>query len=460
MKHLPDDTIAAIATPIGEGALSIIRVSGPQALEISDSVFRGRRQLASSNGFTVHHGRIFDAEGHTIDDVLATVFRMPHSYTGENSAEISCHGGLLVTHRVLDAIIAAGARRAEPGEFTRRAFLNGRMDLSQAEAVADLIAARSSRAHTISLEQLSGRLAGRLGEIRTSLLDLCSLLEIELDFSEEGIDIVSREEVQQRIERSLEILDNMCSTYRAGRVFREGVSVVLAGRPNSGKSSLFNALLSEDRAIVTHIPGTTRDSLEESISLRGILFRLTDTAGLRTSSDIVESAGISRTLSRVQSADIVILLVDATEEYRPEEILADLGQIKGSQHILVALNKSDILDRKPEAVKWPDGLEPVLISAMTHAGLEELKSRLLSMIPGSRSVSEDSVLITNQRHVEALRRASRSLSIALESTRSGDTNEFVAFDIREAMDSLAEITGEITSEEILDSIFSRFCIGK
>lgn len=460
MKHLPDDTIAAIATPIGEGALSIIRVSGPKALEISDRVFRGRHLLAESSGFTVHHGRIVDAEGCTADEVLATVFRAPHSYTGETAAEFSCHGGLLVTHRVLDAVIAAGARQAAPGEFTRRAFLNGKMDLSQAEAVADLIAARSSRAHMISLEQLGGRLAGRLGEIRAGLLDLCSLLEIELDFSEEGIDIVTCEEVCSRIQKSLERLRQMSSTFEAGRVFREGVSVVLAGRPNSGKSSLFNALLSEDRAIVTHVPGTTRDALEESISLSGILFRLTDTAGIRASDDVVESAGISRSRSKIQSADIVVLLVDATQEVNPEEIFAELGPLAPNQNMLVALNKSDILGQDRVPGVWPEHVRPVLISAKTHAGLEELKQRLLSVIPQSQSAAEESVHIANRRHFEALGKAANSLSIALASARSGATSEFVAFDIREAMEFLAEITGEVTSEEILDSIFSRFCIGK
>ena len=305
------DTIAAVATPPGEGAIAVIRISGPDAIAIGGSIFRARSPLASSPGFTLHHGLIVGTDGREVDEGLAAVFRAPRSYSGEDTVEISCHGGLFVTGAVLNVVLAAGARRADPGEFTRRAYLNGKMDLSRAEAVASLISSGSERAHRASLAQLQGRLAGAVEELRSELSRLCALLEIDLDFSEEGISVVGRAEIERSIRQVKERVERLAHSFRAGKIYRDGVSVVIVGPPNAGKSSLFNALLKESRAIVTPIAGTTRDYLEESLMLEGILFRITDTAGLRKSGDPIESEGIARTMKSIEGADVVIVVADA-----------------------------------------------------------------------------------------------------------------------------------------------------
>ncbi len=344
MKHRADDTIAAIATPLGQGAISVVRVSGPEAVAIADRLFCGKNRLVSVPGFTVHHGFILNAGGRRVDEVLATVFRRPHSYTGEDAVEFSCHGGIYVTHCVLEAVLDRGARMADPGEFTKRAFLNGRIDLSQAEAVADLITARSSRAHRSSMEQLEGKLRAQVVELRSRLMDLCSLLEIEIDFSEEGIALISREDVATRVHRIRNLLDLMISSFESGRVYREGVCVAIVGKPNAGKSSLFNSLLQEDRAIVTPIPGTTRDSLEESLLIEGLLFRLLDTAGLRQAADIVESEGVARSRSVMKGADVVVLVVDSTESLDRTDAMGSLEGLESQQGLIIAFNKIDLLE--------------------------------------------------------------------------------------------------------------------
>ncbi len=464
MKFRDDDTIAAIATPVGVGGISVIRISGPGALDVADRVFRGAKHLCDMPGYSVLLGRIVDGSGRLVDEALATVFREPHSYTGEDAVEISCHGGILVTHAVLDAVLHAGARQAGPGEFTKRAFLNGRIDLAQAEAVSDLIAAQSSRAQATSLEQLEGKLGERISGIRTLMVDLCALLEIDLDFTEEGLDLVSRQEVNQRIDQADALLTEMSDSFAFGRIEREGVRVVLAGKPNAGKSSLFNALLREDRAIVTEVPGTTRDVLEENITLSGLLFRLMDTAGLRDAVDIPEQEGVRRTRSRAQHADILIIVVDVTECRDTREACAAISLPESVQNVLVVFNKRDLLNGSgPPNVDFGKGAIPcaqLSVSATTGDGLNELRKRLIDLALGDRGLANTSVHVTNRRHWEALTRARSSLSIARESLKRGETNEFVAFDLREAIEALSEITGEVTNEEILNNIFSRFCIGK
>ena len=460
---LPDhDTIAAIATPQGEGALSIIRLSGPDALGVADRVFRGAERILDVPAYTVHYGRVVDAGGRTVDETLATVFRGPRSFTGEDSVEFGCHGGVLVTHAVLEAVLGAGARQAEPGEFTRRAFLNGRIDLAQAEAVADLIAATSRRAHAVSLEQLHGKLGERVKAVRTSLVDLCSLLEIDLDFAEEGLEVISKREVEQRIRETHRSLSAMVESFELGRICREGVSVVLTGRPNAGKSSLFNALLKEDRAIVTPVPGTTRDALEENITIAGLLFRLTDTAGLREPTDVVEAEGVKRTAQRVAAADIVLHVVDASLAKAVQEKDEALGS--ENRLVVVAMNKSDLLSQSqradPALAGSTGSRQTVLVSATTGSGLENLRTALAQVTIANRGVGEGGVLVTNVRHKEALSRARDGIRLALDSLDGGATNEFIALDVRQAIDSLAEITGEITSDDILNNIFGRFCIGK
>ena len=464
MNLLVNDTIAAIATPIGTGAISVIRISGPDARAVGDRIFRGSVFLSDVPGYSVHHGRIVETGGESIDEVLATVFRSPHSYTGEDSVEFSCHGGMLVTHRVLDAVIGAGARQAEPGEFTKRAFLEGRIDLSQAEAVADLIAAQSGRALRMSMEQLEGRLSGRVRSLRSDLLSLCALLEIDLDFSEEGIDVISGEEIAGKISAADKAIEELADSFELGKIYREGVSVVLAGRPNAGKSSLFNALLKQERAIVTPVPGTTRDSLEESIAVDGILFRMTDTAGLRASEDIVEIEGVNRSKAILQRADIIVEVIDSANEDERDAMLDRYVAFHPDQGMIVAYNKIDIRgarERHPHVQTKNAGFPlEIYLSAKTGEGLQELRKSLVSLATKHGTSQEGSLRVTNRRHWDALMNARKSLASAMGSLTAKVSNEFIAFDVREATSALAEITGEVTTEEILNSIFKTFCIGK
>jgi tRNA modification GTPase len=458
------DTITAIATAPGESALAIVRLSGNDAIEIADRVFRGVGRLADAVGFTVHYGHAVNGAGEPIDEVLATLFRSPRSYTGEDAVEFSCHGGSVVTASVLDALLAAGARSAGPGEFTRRAFLNGRIDLSQAEAVADLIAARGARARRASLEQLAGRLGSRVGVLRKELLDLCALLELDLDFAEEGLEIVGRTEIGERLNAAAAHIRGLASTYQEGRLYRDGVAVVFAGRPNAGKSSLFNALLKEERAIVTAVPGTTRDYLEESVSFDGVAFRLIDTAGIRESADVVEQVGVARARSAVRTADIVVVVVDCRDRKSLDSMINDVRSHAPEQKMLLALNKVDLLEVRDsfQAGRIADiqGVHGVELSALTGEGVHELRSELVALATSGVSHDEHEVLITNRRHQESLLRAAACLDRAHGSLEQGATNEFIALDLRDGGNALSEITGEMTSEEILNAIFARFCIGK
>ena len=458
------DTIVAVATGAGAGAVAIVRMSGADAIRIGGSVFRGRMPLEEAGGYTVHHGYIVGEAGEMVDEVLATVFRSPRSYTGEDMVEVSCHGGMLVTASVLGSLVRAGARPAGPGEFTRRAFLNGRMDLTQAEAVADVIVARSVRGHRASMAQLAGRLGGRVRELRESLVNLCALLELQLDFAEEGLDIVDAQEVDRKLESAAELARAMAVSYEKGRIFRDGILVVIAGAPNAGKSSLFNALLQSDRAIVTPTPGTTRDFIEESIAIEGIAVRLVDTAGLRETQDEIERAGVVRTESVLKGADVILLVVDATSTAALGETTGGILDAGPEQHRIAVLNKIDILKlsnqhagqaRMREEESWD-----VRVSARTGEGIEELRKAIVESVVHDAGSREDEVVVTSRRHQDALERAVRGLTSARTSHLAGSAIEFVAFDVREAINALAEITGEVTSEDVLNTIFAKFCIGK
>jgi tRNA modification GTPase len=458
------DTIVAVATPAGAGAVAIVRVSGADAIRIGARVFRGRMQLEEAGGYTVHHGHIVGESGDELDEVLVTVFRGPRSYTGEDLVEVGCHGGMLVTASVLGALVEAGARPASPGEFTRRAFLNGRIDLTQAEAVADLIVARSVRGHRTSVEQLAGRLGGRVRELRESLVSLCALLELQLDFAAEGLDIVSPQEVDRKLESAAELSRTMAESYEKGRVFRDGILVVIAGAPNAGKSSLFNALLQSERAIVTPTPGTTRDFIEESITLDGIAVRLVDTAGLRVTFDEIERASVALTEVVLRNADVILLVVDSTGGISPEEARKDVAEAGQGQQLVAVLNKVDLLNatgsheaqaRIREGQTWD-----VRVSAKTGHGIEGLRKAIVESVVHGGGGSENDLVVTSRRHQDALERAHQGLVSARASLSGGSANEFVAFDVREAINSLAEITGEVTSEDVLNTIFAKFCIGK
>ncbi len=468
MKH-DDDTIAAIATPIGEGGISVIRISGKDALEIGSNVFRGKTTLRAACSHTAHFGYIVDLHGQAIDEVVATVFRSPHSYTVEDSVEISCHGGILVTQKVLEAILQSGARLAQPGEFTKRAFLNGRIDLSQAEAVADLIHSRSELSHKSSLQQLEGRLSKAINRMRDELINASSLLELELDFAEEDIELASKQELSSRVTAILFELKGLVNTFSFGKVFREGVKVVISGKPNVGKSSLLNALLNENRAIVTNIPGTTRDIIEENINFEGILFRVVDTAGLRDSDNPVEIEGVKRTERQIASSDLILLVFDLSSPLEESDlrvvsaIRKELNDFE--DRCIVVLNKLDLLKNGQNfdlmSLGLSPGLREVRVSAARHHGLDELRKTMVESVFTSRlPASESGVTITSLRHKEALSKALRHLDMALESLNSGRSGEFTTLDIRAALDYLGEIVGVVTTEDIIDNIFTNFCIGK
>jgi tRNA modification GTPase len=459
-----DDTIAAIATAAGEGALAVVRMSGASALAVADAVFRGRRPLAEAEPYTLHVGRVVDGAGEEVDDVVAGVFRAPRSYTGEDLIELTCHGGVQVSRRVLEVLLAAGARQAEPGEFTRRAFLNGKMDLAQAEAVADLIAARSERARRQSLAQLRGRLSTDVDAVRGALLDLCALLELDLDFAEEGLAVVPPADVELRIASLAERLDRLLASWSSGRLVRDGVQVVLAGLPNAGKSSLFNALLRESRAIVTAVPGTTRDALEENIVIDGVLFRVVDTAGLRETEDTVEREGVLRSRSSLQLADVVLLVVDAAAMPTAASVPPEVRIPERRVPVVVAWNKMDISGALVEPARLaeaPDaGWLHVGVSARTGSGIAELERNLVLALGIGSADSAEGVHVASERHRAALKGALAPIRRALEGSRAGMSNELLAFELREAAAALGSICGEVTTDEILNAIFARFCIGK
>ena len=436
----------------------MIRVSGPAAVEMVDRLFRGSAPLCTSSGHTLHFGTFSTPQGRILDQVLASLFLSPHSYTGEDSVEISCHGGSLITGEIIRAILDSGARPADPGEFTRRAFLNGKIDLTQAEAVADLIAARSQIAERASAEQLAGSLGNLIKEMKSRLLSLCSRVELGLDFAEEGIELLSIGEIEQNIENEIKLIDDLISSHARSRIFRDGISTAIVGRPNVGKSSLFNSLLLSERAIVTHIPGTTRDTIEESVQINGVLFRLVDTAGVRDSADIVESEGIRRTLEAMQSSDILVLV---TDEHGPDsrlDINFFLSTISDDQKYIVVRNKVDLLP-SPLVGRSPEVPHEVWVSATTGRGIADLQALLFETALGPAGIIESHFLV-NERHRAVLTRARDSLLSALESAGRQTPGEFIALDIRACLESLGEITGEVTTDDILDRIFSSFCIGK
>jgi tRNA modification GTPase len=453
-----DDTIAAIATPLGEAGLGVVRISGPAALTIAERLFEAREPLSGAKSHSLHHGWITRA-GQRLDEAVAGVFRAPTSYTGENVVEFSCHGSPAVLRELLAWCCDGGARLARPGEFTERAYLNGRMDLAQAEAVASLIAAKSASAATAAAVQLAGGLSARIDELRRTAVDLLADLEANLDFSEEDIPNIPRDRVSAALSALSSNIEALLSTSVRGRLLREGGVVVLAGRPNVGKSSLFNAFLAEQRAIVTDIPGTTRDTLEEQLSWEGYPVVLIDTAGLRKTSDPVEFLGAERARWAVDRADVVVLVLDASQPLT-EDDRATARELSGPS-VVVALNKSD----RPAVVTAADvsglGLQrTVAVSAFTRAGLPELRSKILSLFPTGAGTGEAGVVVTNERHAEKLGEARGACENALDALAQGRSEEAVAADLRRAAEALAAITGADVGEAVLDSIFRRFCIGK
>ena len=462
------DTICAPATSVGGGAVSLIRISGPDALAVTDRVVSFRRGDASSaRGYSLKFGT---APG--IDDVLVSIFRAPHSYTGEDAAEISCHASPFIVSTLLDRLTGAGCRLAEPGEFTQRAFLNGKMDLAQAEAVADIISSTTSAQHRVALNQLRGGYSQELRGLRRQLLELTVLMELELDFSEEDVEFADRTQLRELLDTACSHCRQLADSFRLGNAIRNGVPVAIVGAPNSGKSTLLNAMLRDDRAIVSDIPGTTRDTVEETCVLDGVLFRFIDTAGIRASSDEVERLGIERTYRKIAEADIVLGVVDGTEidsDATLEPAVRDIaGRIDfNRQKLVILLNKTDIL-RVNNLVKnfnsivlstdYQDKNISILeISAKTGSGLENLCSKLVSFVG---QAAFEGTLVTNARHAQALRSAAESLSTVSDGLDRNIPSDLLAEDLRAALASLGSITGEITTDEVLGEIFSKFCIGK
>lgn len=459
------DTIAAVATPIGEGGIAVIRISGPRAIEVADVRFVGRKRLMDVSSHSAHFGYFKNRHNEEIDEVVATVFRAPNSYTAEDVVELSCHGGVYVTNAILSELIASGARLAMPGEFTKRAFLNGRMDLSQAEAVADLIQSRSERFHKVSLQHLRGDISKEITNLREKILSISSRLELELDFSEEGLKFLGPKEVLDEIDCILSLLQNLLASFQLGRVYKEGLKVVLAGRPNVGKSSILNRLLKYERAIVTEIPGTTRDTIEESISIDGLLFRLVDTAGVRAADNPIEEKGILRATEEMRSADIVLFVIEANSGFLDSDLCALQKCKTAASHnkILIIANKSDLAS--PEQMRGLssnyDGFPVHIISAKSGDGITEVVGKLIEVATsGVEFSSESSLVITSERHRAALMNALSSMKNARNATIDRKSNEFVAAELRFALNELASIIGLITSEDILNNIFSKFCIGK
>ncbi|MCQ2141844.1 MAG: tRNA uridine-5-carboxymethylaminomethyl(34) synthesis GTPase MnmE [Bacteroidales bacterium] len=458
-----DDTIYAPATSVGAGAISIIRVSGPQAISICSGLVKlSHGTLSDAAGYTLHYGSIFAGDGQVLDDVVVSVFRAPRSYTGEDSIEISCHASSYIVSSIMQLLAEAGARAAEPGEFTRRAFVNGKMDLAQAEAVADVISSSSAASHRVAFNQLRGGFSSELQAMRGNLLDITSLMELELDFSEEDVEFADRTNLIALVDSSLAQINKLASSFRLGNAIKNGVPVAIVGAANAGKSTLLNALLSEERAIVTDIPGTTRDTVEETYVLDGILFRFIDTAGIRETSETVEKIGIDRSFAAAERADVVILMVDSTSsiEAVKESVSALSSHLDpASQSVIIAANKSDIADSPAGLDALLPGAQILSISARSGEGLDALRAALVSS-QSSRLSDAGETLVSNARHYNSLCAASRALSLVRGGLLSGAATDLVAQDLREALYHLGTITGEISTDEVLGNIFKKFCIGK
>lgn len=448
---LTEDTIAALATPLGFGAISIIRVSGEKAIAAVDTIFTGKVKLEKAKSHTVHYGNIFDSD-EMVDDVLVSIFRAPNSYTGEDSVEISTHGNPLIANKILELLTRNNIRLAEPGEFTKRAFLNNRMDLSQAEAVADVISSHTEASLRGARNQLNGLLSRKVDEFRTLLLNISSFVELELDFAEEDVKFIEKSELIKRIDNIQSEIDSLLQTYSFGKTMRDGVNVALVGIPNVGKSSLLNYILKESRAIVSEIPGTTRDIIREEVSIDGILFKLYDTAGIRFSEDLIELEGIYRSRDAVKNADMVLFINDVEQEF-DQTLYQEILILNDRKNILTVLNKID------KGYKGATSYD-ISLSALTGEGILGLLNRMKDHALGNSSFSEKTAIVSNLRHYQCLSRAKENLKKARDSAMNNMSGEFVSADFRNTINCLGEIIGEVTSEDILNNIFTKFCIGK
>ncbi len=451
-----NDTIIAIATPPGIGAIGVIRISGEKAIEIINTIFTSK-DLNAQPSHTLHVG-IIKNNDEVIDEVVVSLFKAPRSYTGENVVEISCHGSAFIQQKIIDACIEKGARLAKPGEFTQRAFLNGKLDLTQAEAVADLITSNTEASRKAALQNMRGGFSNILKELRDQLLTFSALIELELDFSQEDVEFADRTQLYNLISGAEKTTSELLQSFKLGNVIRNGVQVAIIGKPNAGKSTLLNTLLNENRAIVSEIAGTTRDTIEEVINIEGILFRLIDTAGIRTSENEIESIGVEKSLEKMRTADIVMYVFDCAHETK-EHVLYEQRQLTSSNknHILIG-NKLDLMNAD-DVMKKFEGVNILFISAKEHTHVNLLKKELVDRVI-SGNINTENVIITNARHFEALQKVNDALLDITKGLNEKISGDLIALDIRQCLHYLGEITGQITNEDQLDYIFSKFCIGK
>jgi len=464
--HDLSDTIVALSTPQGTGAIAVIRLSGEKAVEIVDEVFYGKK-LSAQTSHTTHFGRIKTDENEVLDEVLANVFKAPNSYTKENIVEISCHASPYIVQELLALFVRKGARFARAGEFTQRAYLNGQFDLSQAEAVADLIASESKRSHELAMQQMRGGVSNEIKRLRQELIDFASLIELELDFGEEDVEFADRTRLKALVEKIQSVINGLIQSFALGNAIKNGVNTVIAGRPNAGKSTLLNALLNENRAIVSDIAGTTRDTIEEVLNINGIAFRFIDTAGIREAQDQIEAIGVEKTMEKIAQSSILLYVFDVIET-PPEEVAKDLQQfIADGSSVLLLANKMDLnpytkwehyqaVLSDEESQFYKENFVP--LSAINKMNIEYLKEKLHQLVVKEELQSD--VILSNTRHVEALQQATSNLDSVLNGLATGITSDFIAMDIRQALHYLGEIVGEVSTDDLLGNIFGKFCIGK
>ena len=465
INFLNDDTIVALATPHGTGAIAVIRLSGKDAFPILNTVYKtvkgSKKIFSEKDSHSIHHGFIYDGDI-VLDEVVVSIFARPRSYSGENTVEISCHGSIFIQQQLLQLFLRNGARLAEAGEFTLRAFLNGKLDLSQAEAVADLISSNSTTSHQIAMMQMRGGFSDKIKTLRESLLNFASLIELELDFSEEDVEFADRDDLKNLIHSIQKIIQRLIDSFEVGNVIKNGIPVAIVGKPNAGKSTLLNILLEEEKAIVSEIAGTTRDAIEDEMIIDGILFRFIDTAGIRETSDIIESMGVSKTYEKIKQSSIVIYLFDV-HEISSKELSGVITELKSHQNnaqLLIVGNKIDKEDIDYTKSEFSDIKEKIVfISAKNKTHIDELKKQLVTLFD-NRTVNVSETIVTNARHANALQQTNNALNKVMIGLNNNVTGDFLATDIRNALHYLGEITGEISSDDLLKNIFSKFCIGK
>lgn len=460
---IPQDTIVALATPSGAGAIAVIRVSGPDAIAIASGVFNSAsgKDIAKQKSHTLHLGHITD-DNKVYDQVLLSLFKGPNSYTGENTVEISCHGSTYIQQQIIQLLLRKGCRMANAGEFTLRAFLNGKLDLSQAEAVADLVASDNEASHQIAMQQMRGGFSNEIAKLREELLNFASLIELELDFSEEDVEFADRSQFYELLERIEFVLKRLIDSFAVGNVIKNGIPVAIVGEPNVGKSTLLNALLNEERAIVSDIAGTTRDTIEDELVIDGIGFRFIDTAGIRETQDVVESIGIRKTFEKMEQAQVVVYLSPLTPEGGIEEVKVQIEKIKNQypqKPLVIIANKIDLYPHNQIEKIKAEIPEILLLSAKQNIGVDELKEKLISFV-NTGALRNNETIITNTRHYDSLIKALEEVQKVQFGLRSGISADLMAIDIRQAIYHFGEITGQVTNDELLGNIFANFCIGK